>query len=64
MVPFSNELNLVNSLRSCVHPLKPPTENGRLKRIVADLTLDNAMLKEVAKGNFGSPAVQVGSCGR
>lgn len=27
-------------------------ENGRLKRIVADLTLDNAMLKEVAKGNF------------
>ena len=40
------------------------TENGRLKRIVADLTLDNAMLKEVAKGNFGSPAVQVGSCGR
>ena len=28
------------------------TENGRLKRIVADLTLDVAMLKEVAKGNF------------
>lgn len=28
------------------------TENGRLKRIVADLTLDNAMLKLVAKGNF------------
>ena len=28
------------------------TENGRLKRIVDDLTLDNAMLKEVAKGNF------------
>ncbi len=27
-------------------------ESGRLKRIVADLTLDNAMLKEVAKGNF------------
>ena len=27
-------------------------ENGRLKRIVADLTLDNAMLNEVAKGNF------------
>ncbi len=27
-------------------------ENGRLKRIVADLTLDVAMLKEVAKGNF------------
>jgi hypothetical protein len=28
------------------------TENGRLKRIVADLTLDVDMLKEVAKGNF------------
>lgn len=27
-------------------------ENGRLKRLVADLTLDNAMLKEVARGNF------------
>ena len=27
-------------------------ENGRLKRIDADLTLDKAMLKEVAKGNF------------
>jgi hypothetical protein len=27
-------------------------ENGRLKRIVADLTFDNAMLKEIAKGNF------------
>jgi len=29
------------------------TENGRLKWIVADLSLDNAILKEVAKGNFG-----------
>ena len=28
------------------------TENGRLKRIVAGLTLDVAMLKEVAKGCF------------
>ena len=27
-------------------------ENGRLKRVVADLTLDNAILKEVARGNF------------
>jgi transposase-like protein len=27
-------------------------ENGRLKRVVADLTLDNQMLKEVATGNF------------
>ena len=27
-------------------------ENGRLKRLVADLTLDNAILKEAALGNF------------
>jgi putative transposase len=27
-------------------------ENNRLKRLVADLSLDNAMLKEVAEGNF------------
>ena len=27
-------------------------ENGRLKRLVADLTLDNAILKEVNRGNF------------
>jgi putative transposase len=27
-------------------------ENARLKTIVADLTLDNAMLKEVNRGNF------------
>jgi putative transposase len=27
-------------------------ENNQLKRVVADLTLDNQMLKEVAKGNF------------
>ena len=27
-------------------------ENVRLKRAVADLTLDNQMLKEVAQGNF------------
>ena len=25
---------------------------GRLKRLVADLTLDNAILKEVTRGNF------------
>ena len=28
------------------------TENIRLKRAVADLTLDNQILKEVAEGNF------------
>ena len=27
-------------------------ENARLKGLVADLTLDNQMLKEVARGNF------------
>ncbi len=27
-------------------------ENRRLKNIVTDLTLDNAVLKEIAKGNF------------
>ena len=27
-------------------------ENGRLKRLVADLTLDNAILKEAARGSF------------
>jgi hypothetical protein len=27
-------------------------ENGRLKRLVADLSLDNQILKEVAEGNF------------
>jgi transposase-like protein len=26
-------------------------ENGRLKKLVADLSLDNAILKEAAKGN-------------
>jgi len=27
-------------------------ENSRLKKVVADLVLDNAILKEAAKGNF------------
>ena len=27
-------------------------ENGRLKRVVADQALDNAILKEAASGNF------------
>ncbi len=27
-------------------------ENGRLKKLVADLSLDNAILKDVAEGNF------------
>jgi len=27
-------------------------ENVRLKKLVADLSLDNAMLKEINKGNF------------
>jgi transposase-like protein len=28
------------------------TENLRLKRLVADLSLDNAILKEASRGNF------------
>jgi len=28
------------------------SENGRLKRAVADLILDNQILKEAAEGNF------------
>ena len=27
-------------------------ENSRLKKLVADVTLDNAILKEAARGNF------------
>ena len=27
-------------------------ENNQLKKLVADLSLDNAMLKEIQKGNF------------
>ncbi len=27
-------------------------ENGRLKKVVADLTLDNVILKEAVSGNF------------
>jgi transposase-like protein len=27
-------------------------ENARLKKVVADLTLDNSILKEVSEGNF------------
>jgi len=27
-------------------------ENARLKKLVADLSMDNAMLKETARGNF------------
>ena len=27
-------------------------ENAQLKKLVADLSLDNAMLKEISKGNF------------
>ena len=27
-------------------------ENARLKKLVADISLDNAILKEASKGNF------------
>ena len=35
------------------------TENSRLKRAVAELTLDNQMLKEAAEGNLSAPPVAV-----
>ena len=31
-------------------------ENQRLKRAVADLTVDNMILKEASKGNFQAPS--------
>ena len=31
---------------------EPEKENSRLKRLVADISLDNAILKEAARGNF------------
>ncbi len=31
---------------------EPERENSRLKKVVADLTLDNVILKEAASGNF------------
>jgi len=27
-------------------------ENGRLRKVVAELTIDNSILKEAARGNF------------
>ena len=35
-------------------------ENGRLKRLLADAMLDNAVLKEVAAKNWGSPPLTEG----
>ena len=35
------------------------TGNSRLKRAVAELTLDNQILKEAAEGNFRAPPVAV-----
>ncbi|MDA0372479.1 MAG: transposase [Planctomycetota bacterium] len=34
------------------HPKELERENARLKRLVADLALDNRMLKDLAEGNF------------
>ena len=33
-------------------PKRLETDNGRLRRAVADLTLDNQILREAAEGNF------------
>ena len=35
-------------------------ENGRLKKLVADLSLDNAILKEVSRGNFRARPKEAG----
>ena len=38
--------------------LKPPeTENGRLKRVVAELTFNDHIVKKEAEGIFGAPPV-------
>ncbi|BAJ81406.1 putative transposase [Acidiphilium multivorum AIU301] len=34
-------------------------ENARLKRLLADAVLDNAMLKEIASKTYGPPRLQV-----
>jgi len=41
--PISEEVKRVKELE---------LENTRLRRVIADQALDNAMLREVAKGNF------------
>ena len=38
---------------------QPEAENGRLKRAVAELTLDNQILKEAAEGNLCAPPAAV-----
>ena len=38
-------------------------ENLRLKRLVADLSLDNSILKEVASGNFCARRTSARRCG-
>ena len=40
------------------------TENVRLKRAVAERTLDNQILKEAAEGNFRAPPVAVSASNR
>jgi putative transposase len=37
-------------------------ENTRLKKLVADLSLDNAILKKVSRGNFQARQDDVGQC--
>ena len=39
-----------NDLDEIINKLKK--ENKRLKKIVADLTIDNSILKEVSRGNY------------
>ena len=37
------------------------SENSRLRRAVADLTVDNRILREAAEGNCSAPVVAAGS---
>ena len=39
-------------VNQALRPKELEKENSQLKRLVADLSLDNAILKEAAKGNF------------
>ncbi len=43
---------IINKLREAEKLKNLEKENARLKKLVADLSLDNAILKEAAEGNF------------
>src|ERR671921_478462 len=39
------------------------TENQRLRKAIADLTLDKLILQEAARGNYGAPRAPARLCG-